>query len=160
MLSLEQVGSYEWQFVYPEAYEELMEEFHQGVELLEGGRLKKAERIFRQTLAQMPDHLDALHHLALVLDEQGRKAIARTVWEEAVRIGRAAFPAGFDPGRDRLEWGWLDNRPFLRCLQAWRWRTGRLETPTGPWASTGTSWLSIRATPKASEASWLRRCSS
>ncbi len=117
MLSLEQVGSHEWQFVYPEAYEELMEEFHQGVELLEGGRLKKAERIFRRTLAQMPDHLDALHHLALVLDEQGRKTIARTVWEEAVGIGRAAFPAGFDPLRDRLEWGWLENRPFLRCLQ-------------------------------------------
>lgn len=117
MLSLEQVGSHEWQFVYPQAYEELMEEFHQGVELLEAGRLKKAERIFRQTLAQMPDHLDALHHRALVLDEQGRKAVARTVWEEAVRIGRAAFPAGFDLGRDRLEWGWLENRPFLRCLQ-------------------------------------------
>lgn len=117
MLSLQQVGSHEWQFVYPEQYEELMEEFHQGVELLEGGRLNKAERIFRQTLAQMPDHLDALHHLALVLDEEGRKAAALTVWEEAVRIGRAAFPAGFNPGRDRLEWGWLENRPFLRCLQ-------------------------------------------
>ena len=23
------------------------------------------------------------------------------------------------PGRDRLEWGWLENRPFLRCLASW-----------------------------------------
>ena len=30
-------------------------------------------------------------------------------------LGRRAFPKGFWAG-DRLEWGWLENRPFLRCL--------------------------------------------
>ncbi|MFQ5897852.1 MAG: tetratricopeptide repeat protein [Candidatus Methylomirabilia bacterium] len=117
MLRLEKVDPHEWRFLYPEVYEELMEEFHQGVERLEYGELKEAERVFRATLVRMPDHVDALHHLALVLDERGRKAVARTVWEEAVRIGRRAFPQGFEPDQDRLEWGWLDNRPFLRCLQ-------------------------------------------
>lgn len=117
MLTLEEVGPRQWRFVYPELYDELMERFHRGVELLEAGQLSEAERIFRATLARMPEHLDARHHLALVLDELRRKAEARSVWDEAVKVGRTAFPAGFDPGRDRLEWGWLENRPFLRCLQ-------------------------------------------
>ena len=29
---------------------------------------------------------------------------------------RKAFPKDFQVGKDRLEWGWLENRPFLRCL--------------------------------------------
>lgn len=134
MLTLEEVGPREWRFVYPELYDELMEQFDRGVEFLEAGQLKEAERIFRATLAKMPEHLDARHHLALVLDERRRKAEARSVWDEAVKVGRAAFPAGFDPGQDRLEWGWLENRPFLRCLHGLAvacWEAGEVEQPLG-----------------------------
>ena len=64
----------------------------------------------------MPDHLDAIHHLAIVLSERGLRAEVRDLWEQTSRIGHKAFPSGFKSGRDRLEWGWLENRPFLRCL--------------------------------------------
>ena len=67
-------------------------------------------------LAQMPDHLDALHHLALVLSERNLFNEARDLWEQSVRIGRKAFPKDFEIEKDRLEWGLLENRPFLRCL--------------------------------------------
>jgi len=64
----------------------------------------------------MRDHLDAIHHLALVLSERNLLDQARDLWDQSVRIGRKAFPQDFKLGRERLEWGWLENRPFLRCL--------------------------------------------
>jgi len=117
MLKLSRVAPHEWEFVYPNIYADLMDEFHAGCELYEEGDLDEAEKVFRAVLTQMPDHLDALHHLALVLSERNLLGEARDLWEQAVRIGHKAFPQGFQPGKDRLEWGWLENRPFLRCLR-------------------------------------------
>ena len=116
MLELSRVAPHEWEFVYPAIYDDLMDEFHTGCESYKEGNLDEAERIFRTVLAQMPDHLDAIHHLALVLSERGLFAEARDLWEQTSRIGYKAFPQDFKLGRDRLEWGWLKNRPFLRCL--------------------------------------------
>jgi tetratricopeptide (TPR) repeat protein len=110
------VAPHEWEFVYPAVYGDLMDEFHTGCESYEEGNLDEAERIFRGVLAQMPDHLDAIHHLAMVLSDRGLLTEARDLWEQTSRIGHKAFPQDFELGRDRLEWGWLENRPFLRCL--------------------------------------------
>ena len=41
--------------------------------------------------------------------------------------GSASYPDGFD---GVLPWGWIDNRPFLRCMHGYglsRWRLGRFE---------------------------------
>jgi len=116
MLRLHPVGPHEWEFVYPDIHNELMDQFHTGCEFYDEGSLDEAERIFRAVLAEMPDHLDAIHHLALVLSGRGLLAEARDLWEQTSRIGHKAFPQDFQLGRDRLEWGWLENRPFLRCL--------------------------------------------
>ena len=116
MLELSRVAPHEWEFVYPAIYDDLMDEFYTGCESYEEGNLDEAERIFRAVLTQMPDHLDAIHHLALVLSERGLLAEARDLWEQTSRIGHKAFSQDFELGRDRLEWGWLENRPFLRCL--------------------------------------------
>ena len=94
-----------------------MDLFHAGCELFEEDRLLEAEAAFRTVLARMPDHLDAIHHLALVLSNEGEDLYARDLWQLSVVIGRMAFPAGFEHGVDRLPWGILDNRPFLRCLR-------------------------------------------
>ena len=82
MLELSRVAPHEWEFVYPAIYDDLMNEFHTGCESYEEGNLDEAERIFRTVLAQMPDHLDAIHHLALVLSERGLLAEARGLWEQ------------------------------------------------------------------------------
>jgi tetratricopeptide (TPR) repeat protein len=110
------VAPHEWEFVFPNAYNDLMDEFHSGCESYEEGNLDEAEKVFKMVLAHMPDHLDAIHHLALVLSERDLYDQARDLWEQAVRIGRKAVPQDFELGKDRLEWGWLENRPFLRCL--------------------------------------------
>jgi tetratricopeptide (TPR) repeat protein len=117
MLKLSPVAPREWEFVFPDVYNDLRDGFFSGCESYEKGNLDEAERSFRAVLAQMPDHLDALHHLAMVLSKRDLGAQALDLWEQAVRIGHKAFPLGFETGRDRLEWGWLENRPFLRCLQ-------------------------------------------
>ncbi len=116
MLKLSPVGPHEWEFVYSDIYYELTNQFHTGCESYEEGNFYEAETIFRAVLAEMPDHLDAIHHLAIVLSERGLCAEARNLWEQTSRIGHKAFPQDFQLGRDRLEWGWLENRPFLRCL--------------------------------------------
>ena len=134
MLELSRVAPHEWEFVYPAIYDDLMNEFHTGCESYEEGNLDDAERIFRAVLAQMPDHLDAIHHLALVLSKRGMLAEARDLWEQTSRIGHKAFPQDFKLGRDRLEWGWLENRPFLRCLHGLalaRYDDGEIEEALG-----------------------------
>ena len=116
MLKLSRVAPHEWRFVYSDIYDNLMDEFDSGCEFYEQGNLDEAERVFKAVLAQMRDHLDAIHHLALVLSERNLLDQARDLWDQSVRIGRKAFPQDFKLGRERLEWGWLENRPFLRCL--------------------------------------------
>ncbi len=116
MLKLSPVTPHEWEFVYPSIYDDLMDKFDAGCEFYEQGNLDEAERSFKAVLTQMPDHLDAIHHLALVLSQRNLVDQARDLWDQAVRVGRKAFPQDFEPGIDRLEWGWLENRPFLRCL--------------------------------------------
>jgi tetratricopeptide (TPR) repeat protein len=110
------VAPHEWEFAYPNIYDDLMDQFDAGCELYEEGNLDEAERSFRAVLAQMPDHLDALHHLALVLSERNLLDESRDLWGQSVRIGHKAFPKDFEIERDRLEWCLLENRPFLRCL--------------------------------------------
>jgi tetratricopeptide (TPR) repeat protein len=116
MLKLTEFGNEEWEFVYPASAKDVTGEFHRGCEFLEDGQITEAEKIFKSVLAQMPDHIDAIHHLAIVNLNQGLSAQARELWQQAVRIGRKAFPPDFQPGQDHLPWDLLDNRPFLRAL--------------------------------------------
>jgi tetratricopeptide (TPR) repeat protein len=130
MLKLTRAAPHEWEFVYSDIYDDLMDEFYAGCELYEEGNLDEAEMVFRAVLAQMPDHLDAIHHLALVLSERNLIDEANKLWEQAVRIGRKAFPKDFKVGKDCLEWGWMANRPFLRCLHGLalvRYEEGKME---------------------------------
>ncbi|MBM2832323.1 MAG: hypothetical protein HW414_1375 [Dehalococcoidia bacterium] len=127
MLKLSRMAPSEWEFVYPDVYSKVVDDFHAGCESFEEGNLDQAERFFRTVLARMPDHLDAIHHLAMVLSDRG---LSNDLWDQAVRIGRKAFPQDFRLGRDRLEWGWLENRPFLRCLHGLalaRYNDGQIE---------------------------------
>jgi len=57
------------------------------------GRLAEAEPIYRQVLAQQPDHPDALHLLGLIAHQVGRHADARLLIERAIARHPAAAPA-------------------------------------------------------------------
>ncbi len=85
MLKLSRVAQHEWEFVYPAIYDDLMDEFHAGCESYEEGNLDEAERIFRVVLAQMTDHLDAIHHLALILSKRSLLTETRDDGDDSIR---------------------------------------------------------------------------
>jgi tetratricopeptide (TPR) repeat protein len=70
--------------------------------------------------------LDAHAHLGnSVFDHRPEDAIRH--YEVGVRIGELSLGEGF---QGVLAWGWIDNRPFLRCLHGYGlclWRLGRYE---------------------------------
>ena len=70
--------------------------------------------------------LDAHAHLGnFVFDYRPREAIRH--YEVGFRIGELSLRESFD---GMLPWGWIDNRPFLRCMHGFGlclWRLGRFE---------------------------------
>jgi len=111
--TLERIGPHEWKF--PESDWNVNDRFYTGCEFWEAGQTPAALAIFQDLLQRHPEHLDVRHSLAHVYEEIGQDDRAKALLEEAVTLGRRAFPQAFRPG-DLLEWGWLENRPFLRCL--------------------------------------------
>ena len=113
MPTLERIGPHEWKC--PESAWAVSERFYTGCELWEAGQTPAALAMFQDLLQQHPEHLDVRDSLAHVYEEIGQDDRAKALLEEAVGWGRRAFPQAFQSG-DLLEWGWLENRPFLRCL--------------------------------------------
>jgi hypothetical protein len=74
--------------------------------------------------------LDAHSHLGnFVFDHRPKDAIRH--YEVGFRIGELSIGEGFD---GLLPWGWIDNRPFLRCMHGFGlclWRLGRFEEAAG-----------------------------
>ena len=119
---LKSVGDHEWMFVEPSELDQVYDDFDIACELIEQGSISQAEKLFRDVIHKAPLHIDAIHHLAIILDGTGKSEEARQLWNEGVEIGRSAFSKKFESG-DHLDWGWLENRPFLRCLDGLAIRT-------------------------------------
>ncbi|HEY0183625.1 MAG TPA: tetratricopeptide repeat protein, partial [Rhodopila sp.] len=64
--------------------------FRQGQQLHMAGRLAEAEQIYRQILAVMPRHADALHALGALALQAGQPAIADTLLGQAIGLKPAA----------------------------------------------------------------------
>ena len=110
--------SNEWVFEDSTISHEVDEEFDAALEAADQGDLRVAERLARLVLRKCPDHIDALHHLALWLGERGDTLAAYVHCQAAVAIGLQAIPPDFNWKRSRLRWGYLENRPFMRAYQA------------------------------------------
>lgn len=117
MQKLERVGPHEWCFRWSREFYEESEAMDEFFDMAEAGDEAKAERGLRAILRRYPEHIDVMHHLAMILHHTGRYSEAMDLWIKAADIGRTAFPPrAFKRGQDLLDWGWLENRPFLRCL--------------------------------------------
>jgi len=126
---LQQMEEHEWGFRLPRIGEEVHDRLEQGIDWL----YENAERavvIFRKLVRDYPEHCDAYHHLAMALDRAGQEEEAFEIRERAVKLALQFFPAHFSMKRDRLQWGLVENRPFLRLYQAYGWhlrKRGNLE---------------------------------
>ena len=119
MRKLKRVGRHEWRFDWPRPFQDACDAIDDAVEQFYAGKHSAAERGLRAVLERFPEHLDAMWHLAGFLKRRGQRAEAAKMWKDAVELGRTAFPPRtFQFGRDLLEWAWLENRPFLRCLDS------------------------------------------
>ena len=96
------------------------------VELQESSSHKDAYNILMDLCQADLRCLDAHAHLGNFTFESLPKAAIRH-FAAGLRIGELSLPDDFD---GLLPWGYLDNRPFLRCLHGYGlclWRLGRLD---------------------------------
>jgi len=115
MYRLQQVGDGEWRFIETQCVEASMSDLNKALEIWEAGQDQAAERLLRQIIDRCPEHIDALHHFALIMEDMGMNLEAYLMEKEATDIGLEALHGKFVFGKDKLEWGWLENRPFLRA---------------------------------------------
>jgi tetratricopeptide (TPR) repeat protein len=95
-------------------------------ELKDAGDLDAAYRILMALCQADLRCLDAHAHLGnFVFDHRPQDAIRH--YEIGLRVGEQALGSNFD---GLLPWGYINNRPFLRCLHGFGlclWRLGRFE---------------------------------
>jgi len=98
----------------------------EAIELRAAGDSVEAEKILMDMLAEDLRCLDAHAHLGNFAFDH-RPELALRHHQVGVGIGELCLGADFD---GVLRWGWIDNRPFLRCLHGYGlglWRLGRSE---------------------------------
>ena len=118
---LQQVERTEWIFNLPRVDEEVRDQLEAGINWL-NAEPSRAARIFRKLIAEYPEHMDACHHLGLALDRMGKDEEAFEIRARAVKTALQFFPAHFSMKKDRLQWGFVENRPFLRLYQSYGWQ--------------------------------------
>ncbi len=94
-------------------------------ELKAAGSIVEAGELLLELLAADLRCLDAHAHLGnLVYDRQPEEGLRH--FEIGMRIGELSLGESFE---GTLNWGWIDNRPYLRCLHGYGlclWRLKRL----------------------------------
>ncbi len=114
-LRLEMIFKNEWQFECPRLTMEVLDEFYGALELSD---LRKIEKVMESLTARYPEFIDAHHHNAMMKMELGHEMAAFEIWMNIVDVCLKKFPESFCFGKDRLVWGILENRPFLRAYHA------------------------------------------
>lgn len=84
-------------------------------ELHRTGHHRDAVRLLEGLLAMDTRCLDAWGHLGLIAFDTRGPGPARDLYKTGVAIAERSLPDGFG---GVLPWGWVDNRPSLRCLHA------------------------------------------
>ncbi len=113
IIIVKQIQPHEWIFDYPRLTMEVNDLLHNAIDgMRSDARTAKAQ--FRRLIKDYPEFLDAYHHLALTWHWEGKLDKAGEVWRQGIEFALKLFPAHFSMKEDRLEWGFVENRPFLR----------------------------------------------
>lgn len=114
-MKLEEIERNSWIFRNTTITDDIDEKFSQAMDTCEAGDLEHAEILLLTILAECPNHIDTIHNLSLIYDEQGREIEAYVFCQAAVSVGLQAIPGQFEWSNSKLEWAWLENRPFMRA---------------------------------------------
>ena len=112
---LEQVSENEWKFEFSKEKWKSDEKLDMAIEKMDSDP-DVAKRIFSSLLNSYLYHFDAYQHLAIVLGHEKKYKGAMELRKIGVEFGFSLFPKKFDFNKDKLQWGWMENRPFLRLL--------------------------------------------
>jgi len=115
MLELHSFGNDEWVFEDNIVGFSAHEQLDEAIDLWHSGNPDKAENLLKTIIFENPQHIDAYHHLSMIYEESELDFDAYLCCREAVRIGLSVMPEDFSWASSKLEWGHLDNRPFLRA---------------------------------------------
>ena len=115
-LELSNIGDGEWVFSDQDTKDEIYELFEMALDLMEESKFGSAKSTLKKVLKLNPDHIDAIHHLAIIEDRKKNKDSSRKLWKRGVEIGHSVIPEEFKRGISKIPWSYLENRPFLRCL--------------------------------------------
>ncbi len=118
IIILKQTGKHEWVFIYPRITEEVHDLLDDAIVRMHSDP-RAAKLRFRRLIRDYPEHLDAYHHLALTWYRQGKLDKAAELWKQGIEFALRLFPSHFSMKRERLIWGLLDNRPFLRLYHSY-----------------------------------------
>ncbi|RJG27313.1 tetratricopeptide repeat protein [Massilia cavernae] len=103
-------------FTYPdEIYDAVMADFDGLLDEYESGQIgdKRYLVALERLLAEAPDFVDAYAHIATHWHQQGKPKKALDTALVGLSISNRLIPEGFT---GRVEWGHLDNRPYLRAM--------------------------------------------
>ena len=64
----------------------IQQTFHLAVQRHQAGRLQQAEQLYRQILAQQPNHADALNHLGMIARQVGHHDVAMDLIRKAIGL--------------------------------------------------------------------------
>ena len=117
-VELVQLNEGEWIFEDAAITEEIESKFVEALDAYDDGHHEEAEAVVRAVLVECPNHIDALHHLGLFLEDGGDALGSYMCCQAAVAIGLQAIPETFRWADNRIMWSYLNNRPFLRTYHA------------------------------------------
>ena len=129
-MKLVEIGRNDWIFQDSTITDEIDEKLDRALDVWEAGHAERAEKMLLAIVEECPNHIDALHHLSLIYNEQGRELEAYVFCQAAVSIGLHAIPRKFKWDNSRVTWGFLENRPFMRAyhnLGLWHFHSDRYD---------------------------------
>ncbi len=118
MYKLVRMPEGDWIIEEPQIVIELTEKFDKALELWESNQIKKFEKVLRGIIFLCPYHIDALHHLSLVAHERGQYFEELLIEQEAASVVLKLMDGIFDFKKDKLLYGYLENRPFHRAYHS------------------------------------------
>ena len=108
------IGEMEWGFEYPKQWHAMTEQF---LDLEQSGKTGKAyEQALKEMLVLCPELFDAADSLAQHYGSQQKFREIKRLYENEIALARKYIPEEFIPGKHRIIWAYMDNRPFLRML--------------------------------------------
>ncbi|OAI19508.1 hypothetical protein A1507_06895 [Methylomonas koyamae] len=114
-MQLIEIGRNQWMFQDKELPQLTYQEFDAAWDYWDQGDYMHAEKLLRRLIEYNPSHIDAWNLLSLIFEETSRELEAYLCCREAVRTGLDVIPKKFNWKTASLEWGFLENRPFMRA---------------------------------------------